>query len=724
MALEECLNKLPERQREYLTLRYDEDLPLREVAQRFRRTENAVAAVLYRAEIRAGPVHRGQTGGRECPVNSSWGPEFENLLRAVMDGPPESVDWPRLGAILDENPEAVAAYVELMTLDALLRWRSGKKLDAPGQGADLPLPTGPTPPPLAPSPFLLDFLRDAGLKGWGFFSDHTLLFSLFGLLILGALAVVVGGWTLRGHRTAVASREVENGKDDHPADAAFPLARPGSDTMGATNDVVRGDEGPSLPPSAVRAPPGGPLPPSPNSAAPMPAGGMLHVPPFSPASACLPGSRWACWRAWRKSSLTSAPRSSCQGPATFEVESGTSARLSLGKATTQITQEAARGFKIRTPQATFVDQGTEFGVEVSPGGSSRVHVFQGCVDVAMKAAGGKAPPASQRLMENAGARLEGDTPSMTLMEDTGESFIRSMDESGTEPARGGLLAVRGPAAGHAPARHPQEHPQRPGHDRFLLQRQRPVHLLPGTPEPHFSGDVPASDRAANRRAQPRLSQQLGAATASADPQPVYPLARSAMPRRWTSRRSPRPQWTIEASVKPARLRPRLPDLRRPRRESIQESRKHRAVPARLAFQITAEDRFAIRFHDVDDRLHEAVAADLAVEENHWYHTAATSDGRALRLYVDALDGRGYQLRGCHGLAADRFHGAGQGQRRLRVEYRPRPTGRDGRPNGSKACIDEVRVSDVALAPSQFLFTAGCAKAAPRPEKRGSGNKSP
>ena len=66
-----------------------------------------------------------------------------------------------------------------------------------------------------------------------------------------------------------------------------------------------------------------------------------------------------------------------QGPATFEVESGTSARLSLGKATTQITTAAARGFQIRTPQATFVDQGTEFGVEVSPGGSSRVHVFQG-----------------------------------------------------------------------------------------------------------------------------------------------------------------------------------------------------------------------------------------------------------------------------------------------------------------------------------------------------------
>ena len=46
----------------------------------------------------------------------------------------------------------------------------------------------------------------------------------------------------------------------------------------------------------------------------------------------------------------------------------------------------------------------------------------------------------------------------------------------------------------------------------------------------------------------------------------------------------------------------------------------------------------------DDRLHEAVAAKVAVKENHWYHAAAVSDGRTLRLYVDTLDGRGYQLR--------------------------------------------------------------------------------
>ena len=120
---------------------------------------------------------------------------------------------------------------------------------------------------------------------------------------------------------------------------------------------------------------------------------------------------------------------------------------------------------------------------------------------------------------------------------------------------------------------------------------------------------------------------------------------------------------------------RMPDLRRPRRKRP-HSRRTKSVPAppRLAFQITAEDRFAIRFRDVDDRIHEAVAADLALQENHWYHTAATSDGRALRLYVDALDGRGYQLRASTALPQTGSTALGKGARRLRVEHRTRPTG--------------------------------------------------
>ena len=48
-ALDECLKKLPDRQRHCIALRYSESLSVGEIAERIERAENAVAAVLYRA---------------------------------------------------------------------------------------------------------------------------------------------------------------------------------------------------------------------------------------------------------------------------------------------------------------------------------------------------------------------------------------------------------------------------------------------------------------------------------------------------------------------------------------------------------------------------------------------------------------------------------------------------------------------------------------------------
>src|SRR5262249_20890693 len=76
-----------------------------------------------------------------------------------------------------------------------------------------------------------------------------------------------------------------------------------------------------------------------------------------------------------------------QGPATFGIESAKRARLTMGKLTAEILRPSARGFEILTPGAVLVDQGTEFGVEVAPGGGSRVHVFKGEVDVTLNGPG-------------------------------------------------------------------------------------------------------------------------------------------------------------------------------------------------------------------------------------------------------------------------------------------------------------------------------------------------
>ncbi len=123
----------------------------------------------------------------------------------------------------------------------------------------------------------------------------------------------------------------------------------------------------------------------------------------------------------------------------------------------------------------------------------------------------------------------------------------------------------------------------------------------------------------------------------------------------------------------------------------------------MTFQINAADRIAIRFYDVDDRLHEAVAEDLPLAEEHWYHAAAASDGRTLRLYVDALDGRGYLLRAATALPESGSTALGKGNDRC--EWAIGRGRADGGPREwFQGWIDEVRISDMALEPAEFLFT--------------------
>jgi len=77
-----------------------------------------------------------------------------------------------------------------------------------------------------------------------------------------------------------------------------------------------------------------------------------------------------------------------QGPAVLEPESPHGARLACGGLVARVPPEAT-GFLIRTPWATVVDRGTEFGVRVQPDGLSDVEVFRGQVEVLP----GAAPPA-------------------------------------------------------------------------------------------------------------------------------------------------------------------------------------------------------------------------------------------------------------------------------------------------------------------------------------------
>jgi hypothetical protein len=69
-----------------------------------------------------------------------------------------------------------------------------------------------------------------------------------------------------------------------------------------------------------------------------------------------------------------------EGPAELRLDSNSSALLKTGKASAYVP-ESARGFTLNTPDMKVVDLGTSFGVEVSPGRDSEVHVFNGWVSV-------------------------------------------------------------------------------------------------------------------------------------------------------------------------------------------------------------------------------------------------------------------------------------------------------------------------------------------------------
>ncbi len=394
-----------------------------------------------------------------------------------------------------------------------------------------------------------------------------------------------------------------------------------------------------------------------------------------------------------------------QAPAMLEIESAKSARLERGKLSAEITTVAARGFQIKTPESTFVDQGTEFGVEVSPDGNSRVHVFKGEVDVQQAAASGQVPgseaPVPQRLLATSEAWLEKDSKSMTLLEDTGDSFIRTVEQY-EKPASGRDRHVVAywrfedrPLGVVIPNTRNNRRSVRAtldssynGNDLFAYSDQThpsmsddvPAAVIPGSKEPN-RGCLDNSEPPAH------ISRDLytHSAFSHASPQDIQAITPE--------------QWTIEASIKPARLQSGAQTFIG---RDGNEPGAAVVVPARLVFQIDCKDRFKIGYVDVQQRWHEAIAEQVAVEVGHWYHVAATSDGKTLKLFVDVLDGRGYQLAAATGLPRDGSSALSRG-----TDGAEWSLGRGKIKNhvaeNFRGWIDEVRFSDVARDPSEFVF---------------------
>ena len=118
--------------------------------------------------------------------------------------------------------------------------------------------------------------------------------------------------------------------------------------------------------------------------------------------------------------------------------------LRAGKMTAEIIKPEARGFQVETPKGSVVDLGTEFAVDVTPSEDVQVHVFKGEVLVqrsavqqsAEKTGAAKpaapATPAGQHLLVDQGLRIDGDLSAPWLVKDSGETFIRKIDDAGRD----------------------------------------------------------------------------------------------------------------------------------------------------------------------------------------------------------------------------------------------------------------------------------------------------
>lgn len=73
-----------------------------------------------------------------------------------------------------------------------------------------------------------------------------------------------------------------------------------------------------------------------------------------------------------------------EGPADFEVRGSQHAFLHRGRAVTRLPK-GTKGFVLDSPRGRLIDQGTEFGVNVTPSGDTEVHVLEGEVEAVANA---------------------------------------------------------------------------------------------------------------------------------------------------------------------------------------------------------------------------------------------------------------------------------------------------------------------------------------------------
>lgn len=112
-----------------------------------------------------------------------------------------------------------------------------------------------------------------------------------------------------------------------------------------------------------------------------------------------------------------------EAPARFDVESASTMVLHSGRLSATVPP-SGHGFMIQTPSAEVIDHGTEFGVEVTPGLGSEIHVFAGEVEVKSRTLANE----SLRLLTDQATRVDEYDGSPAGIRIAPERFLRTFEE--------------------------------------------------------------------------------------------------------------------------------------------------------------------------------------------------------------------------------------------------------------------------------------------------------
>ena len=307
-----------------------------------------------------------------------WEFEFETLMRRLLDSRLDAAEQTRLNALLAESPAAMDAYLQLMRLDTLLRYRNAppgaaspavltgeasvsasSPLMGESRGEGLPSakPASPTKSPV------LGFL--GGVIDYVSHS-RTLMFWLIGGSLGLYFAVQLGSllvsrfWAQNAAQLAD-DRGAGTEKHGHRGNQPGLGAATGAKIVARLTNAVdcQWNTGEPDQPSPIRG----------EGAVTLDVGTQFSA-----------GQRLNLTAGLAELTFDSGAKVILHAPARFDVTDALGGDLQVGRLTAKVPHSAA-GFTIATPGGKVVDLGTEFGVKVTDDRQMHVIVYVGQVEV-------------------------------------------------------------------------------------------------------------------------------------------------------------------------------------------------------------------------------------------------------------------------------------------------------------------------------------------------------